>query len=978
MDTLLFYWSAPFILFILFLFLSIRLGFFSSEKISGKIPFIFGSMLLLFASIWHSIINLSDYADWFVVGAYPVLEILHFIVFMSGLLLITIGLILFADFWQMRKEDIAHQEQKLSLLSNLQRDAREPYHLMELFNISLKEIVSHLDETVGAVFLVNRNQRQILLTASAGLSKKETALLEHYPLGQNIITQTIELGDPMISSIFQFIDSKNHKVDSRYQSTLILPLISGHEKIGAIVLLSEREQFFSRSEIRFLSPIAEWLAEKVKSTKLNRELTLSKKEKDKLFENNTELNQRLLSTSASLNSPDVITSFCRSLVGLLDSRSVHLFGIRNGSLQFFGGSEPLLDLSENYKTALLDALDKKKPLIINQEATSEEGRTFIAKSSLIIPTSSESGQDALLLVKESQAFAVNDTDLKNIEIYANLGRLSLRQQEIQKLNITRRKGLDKIIHLLRFESSITFENNPNYFVNHLVNSLPKKSIAVTFVKQQNTVFKAGDGHNIENTDLSQFEILSGEGFIGNMNASIDSVFIYGKNKIEEALKSFDDHNRIQFYNMFGERGLPSFLAVCPIFTLAGPVGCAVFFMFSVSEDERGEWQKLMTLASGLYSIRLTINQLREKQFEVVNIGSADSSQLKASVNRLNNHLSAIIGNAELIAVRDDLTGELRNHFQAIINETELAAQFLKESLGKYADSSLENLTDETIPETINDIINRTLSQSLISENLYLVGGSPREINTLLNEPKEIELEDEKIKTLFEETINRFASTVEEEDIISISTYALDQYFFLDISRHHKNFPPVENVASFGEYQIASEAARLRPADRFLDNIIDDNCFYSYDRLSNQPSYLSFKFPLKLESSQKSGEKKSLKILAIDDQTVILDLISAMCQTSGYQVQVADDSEKGLQMALSEHFDLILTDLAMPGLSGLEVAREIIKKRPQMPIILVTGWEVNLSREKLKESGISKVLYKPFRIEQLTELINSFLHSRSIS
>lgn len=975
MDTLFFYWLSPFIFFILTIFLAIRLKFFSSGEIAGRMSFFFGAVLLLLAISWHSLTNLSDYAEWFIPSAYTVIDIIHVLIYILGSALTVIGLVLFADYWQMQKVNITTQEQKLSILRELQQDAREPYHLMELFNLSLKEIVANVDETVGAIFLINRNRRQLVLASSIGLSKKDTAQLEQYPLGQNIITQSIELGEPMIAGQFEFVGRAKQTIDSKYNSTLVLPMISGTEKIGAIVLLSEQKQFFSRAEIKFLSPISEWLAEKVKSTKLSRELTLLTKQKEQITSSHAELNQRLFSSTASLHSSDVIEAYCRSLVGIIDSKSVHLFGLKNGTLLFYGGSEPILDLSENYKTALVEALGKKKPLIINQETTTDDGQSYIAKSSLIFPIVTANSSDALLFIKDTKAFNVEDSDLKTIEIYANLARLSLQRQESLNLNITRRKGLDKIISLLRFENSITFENNQNYFVEHLSNTLPKKSMAVTFEKQTNGLFKASNGFNIDNEILQKFEILPGEGFLGNMNVSMDTIFIYGKNKIDDAVKVFDEHNQALFFKMFGERGLPSFLAICPIYNLHGLVGASLFCMFSVSEEEKGEWQKLLTLASGLYSIRLTINQLKTKSIEVSSENDSVSQRLGNTVNRLNNHLSAIIGNAELIAVREDLSGDIKNYFQTIINESEQAAQFLRDSIGKFAESASSDSKQKTIP-TVNDLIQERVKKIFISENIYQLGGAPHDVNISLGKSHCIELSTEKFQSLFDEVINRFAVTVAHEDVITIATYVSDQHVYLDISSHHKNFPPIQNVSEIGEYQLPTQVIKNRPADRFLEYITSENCYYAYDKFSQIPTYLSFKFKMKSDNSEIISNKQivdePLKILAIDDQTVILDLITAMCQNLGYQVDVAETGEKGLDMALKGSYQLILTDLAMPGISGLDVAREIRSKNSDLPIVLITGWEVNLSEEQLLAAGISRILYKPFRIEQLIEIMQSYL------
>ena len=178
------------------------------------------------------------------------------------------------------------------------------------------------------------------------------------------------------------------------------------------------------------------------------------------------------------------------------------------------------------------------------------------------------------------------------------------------------------------------------------------------------------------------------------------------------------------------------------------------------------------------------------------------------------------------------------------------------------------------------------------------------------------------------------------------------------------------MAGFGDYKPAGEALKQRPADTYLQHAADE-CDYAWDRYTSNPSYLSFRFRTgKSETTVEPSGTTKKRVLAIDDQEVILDLISAMCQASGYEVTTARSGEEGLRLALAEQFDIIMTDQAMPGMSGLEVARELKKMRPMVPVVLITGWEVDINRSHLAASGIEQVLYKPFRIEQLTEMIRS--------
>ncbi|UCD64048.1 MAG: response regulator [Candidatus Zixiibacteriota bacterium] len=958
-------------------FLTVRLGYFGRERVSGRFAFLFGGIFITLAAAWHAVENFTAYNEWFVQAAYPVLDFSQLALVVVGVFMVMVGLAFYADHWQTRREEIESRDERLSILTNLQADAREPYQTIEFLEITVREIVSHFPDAAGAVFMVNRTQRQLVLASAAGFTRTETAGLERYPYGRNVISQAIEMAEPVVSSTFEFVDRDGHTTVSRFASCLVLPMISVSEKIGAIVLVSEKSRYFGRSEIRYLSPVTGWLAEVIRASRLSREIASVKRDSQRQVELQNDFTHRVAAGVMACATSDAVTSFCRSLVGLASSQSVQLVGMKTGALHFYGGSEPILELSENYRTALIDGLDRRKPLIINQEASGDEGRSYTARSTLLYPLGGEAFRAAIMLVREGTPFRVDENELRILDVFSHLARLSLKQSDIHNLDITRRRGLDKILQLLRFDRRISFAGDPGYLVDHLGGILPPDAIALTFARQTAGSYRAVSGLHVDSDSYREMETLPGEGIVGSVAVDNTPQFVFSRSKVGETLRSFDDTNRDAIQRLFGERGLPNFLTACPITSGEDVAGVVLIFMYDISESERAEWSRLLTLAAALYSVRLTTDHLHETR--AVGIVPSEAPQaVGEAVNRLNNHLSAIIGNAGLAEMRTDLSGEIRNHFRSIVSEAEHAARFLRDSLGHIHAEPGSDEVEIDRRDTLNDVVEGVLSRSRISDNLYMVGGGPREISRKLSDIPPVAFAGETVRSLFEEAVNRFAAHADDEDVITIATYLADDYIYLDISRHHRDFPPVQNVARFGRYQPTSEALRHRPADTFLKHVDDDACYYSFDRVSPSPSYLSFKFPVKAaRAAQSGGEVPSRpRILAIDDQPVILDLISAMCQTAGYDVKTAHTGDEGLQLALSQKFDIILTDLAMPGLSGIEIAHEIRKKKTDIPIVLVTGWEVNISREKMEAAGITRVLYKPFRIEQLTDLIDTLVHSRS--
>ncbi len=120
---------------------------------------------------------------------------------------------------------------------------------------------------------------------------------------------------------------------------------------------------------------------------------------------------------------------------------------------------------------------------------------------------------------------------------------------------------------------------------------------------------------------------------------------------------------------------------------------------------------------------------------------------------------------------------------------------------------------------------------------------------------------------------------------------------------------------------------------------------------------------KLPPSAKPG-----RILIIDDDGVVRELLSDILQAAGHTVVQAAGGREGLRLFRQGAFDLVLTDLGMPECSGWEVAAGIKRSAPKTPVALVTGWGLTLDRGKLKEAGVDLVLNKPFQYTDVMALV----------
>ena len=119
-------------------------------------------------------------------------------------------------------------------------------------------------------------------------------------------------------------------------------------------------------------------------------------------------------------------------------------------------------------------------------------------------------------------------------------------------------------------------------------------------------------------------------------------------------------------------------------------------------------------------------------------------------------------------------------------------------------------------------------------------------------------------------------------------------------------------------------------------------------------------------------KNAKSILIIEDDLRIAQNISKGLQEKGFETEIAFDGKIGLKMALSNDFDLILLDLNLPVLNGYEVCQEVRKKKPSVPIIMLTALGETEDKIEGFEKGADDYLVKPFDFRELLARINVFI------
>jgi two-component system, OmpR family, response regulator len=123
--------------------------------------------------------------------------------------------------------------------------------------------------------------------------------------------------------------------------------------------------------------------------------------------------------------------------------------------------------------------------------------------------------------------------------------------------------------------------------------------------------------------------------------------------------------------------------------------------------------------------------------------------------------------------------------------------------------------------------------------------------------------------------------------------------------------------------------------------------------------------------------KKSRVLFVDDEVAFIENIAEILRLKGYEVSVAGSGEQGLRAIREKEFDVVVLDLRMPGISGLNVLKEIRTERKGAPeVIILTGHSTIESSLEGLSSGAFDYLTKPVKINELVERITE-AHNRKI-
>ena len=337
------------------------------------------------------------------------------------------------------------------------------------------------------------------------------------------------------------------------------------------------------------------------------------------------------------------------------------------------------------------------------------------------------------------------------------------------------------------------------------------------------------------------------------------------------------------------------------------------------------------------------------------------------LNNLNNIMTGILGNAQLLGVnlkKENLNNKQRaiHSLDTIIEETFEAGQLIRAMQDKIQRPKQTSPAKTTLESVLRSLV---IADKESSHSRFFLKNKPRlGFDLLSSQNGTVDLSPEDVRSII-----------------------LNLFGWLEYKWHPRNDLSVKLVQTeMGMHFVVSETLlgsvtirvndyKYSPLNILLGTQLSSNLpdnvpvTYYYNDDEDLGRFLVVRFPhgFKPESSQPIFREKS-RILAIDDQQVIRELLSSMLEELKYPHQICENGLSGIEAFEEGDFDILITDLGLPDIDGWQVAKRVKELKPETPVIVITGWGLEALSNSNSENLADYILPKPFRMEQLGQLI----------
>jgi CheY-like chemotaxis protein len=120
------------------------------------------------------------------------------------------------------------------------------------------------------------------------------------------------------------------------------------------------------------------------------------------------------------------------------------------------------------------------------------------------------------------------------------------------------------------------------------------------------------------------------------------------------------------------------------------------------------------------------------------------------------------------------------------------------------------------------------------------------------------------------------------------------------------------------------------------------------------------------------------VLVVDDEQDVLDVLTGVLESFGYSAMGVTEGAKALEILKEKKFDLVITDLIMPEMGGLDFVKKMRRMEKKTPVIITAGIDINESKIDLRKYGVNDFILKPFIIGDVGQKIEKYLKNKPLT
>ncbi len=355
----------------------------------------------------------------------------------------------------------------------------------------------------------------------------------------------------------------------------------------------------------------------------------------------------------------------------------------------------------------------------------------------------------------------------------------------------------------------------------------------------------------------------------------------------------------------------------------------------------------------------------------------------------NNILSIIMGYAELAKVHIPVDNKAQIDIDQILKSSQRAADLVRQILtfSRKSNHYLESLSPHLIIKEALKMLRASLPATIhiqenIDENCGNIMADPTNIHQIV-----INLCTNALHSMENEQgtlgICLFRKTLKKNQIAEEVGESPGLFVVLEIKDTGHGMAPQTIANIFDPYFTTKGLGKGTGLGlSVIHGIIKD--YHGFIRVDSNPgngSIFQVYFPALMEETKKKETPDipplptgTERILIVDDEPSIVEVNKKNLEKLGYNVTITTESSWALEKIRSapDQFDLVISDQTMPGLTGVELSLEILKTRPDMPIIICTGYSSVISEENSLTIGIRKYLKKPVSTNRLARSIRQVI------